>query len=1157
MGGKSKVTIGYKYYMGMHLAICEGPVTSVEQIFAGERLAWSGDVTQSDTIFVDSPNLFGGEKKEGGIQGTVSVAMGESTQGKNAYLESQTSPETPAFRGTLSLILHKCYLTAMTRGIKPWAVTVKRIAGMDWYPAKAEIVGTGTEGVAGYIPGGSTNGVHILYEAFTNSSWGLGLSTTLLDDTAFRAAADTLFDENFGMSLLFSKQTPVEEFVQTIIQHIGAVIYTSNTTGKFVIKLIRAPSQQELDDAPIFDGSNIISYLSYERPSFAEMINEVIVNYNPQKAFKGSTITMQDLASIEAQGGIVSQTVQFPGIDNAAIAAIVGQRELGQYSNPLAKVNFTCNRDGWDVNPGDIIKYRNPELGVVDLIVRIFAVNYGNITNGEITLDGTQDIYTLPETSYLASQETIWVEPVQDPVPIPGARLFEMSYYDISNNYTDGDLDTFDEFTAFLQLVAQTPPSASASFQLWTSSTTTIGDYLFDVDGNYAPSVEIVPALIAPISEATAIQVLSYANGTGIFFDIELGTYGYIENEMVEIVAMDVGASTITIKRAILDTLPAAHPAGAVLFFVEEAFTQASDQFIGDPTGTGTAGGDTAYVRMLPQTDIGLLNINDSTEFTHTFTGRQARPLPPIAVQIDGVFFPIARSQLNGVTLNFDFKSRNRLLQITKPYNSWYTENASNIAETDTDYIVNQYGEDGKLMHVEVHPWMVNSTDYAGAVSSLAEFRSAGLNQPGNLIPMRTQGTAGQPNVNSVSFVDTDIGGSGTPDLPLFHHNKVYAEFTVDTDSFLIGVGNNSLALRQVDVTNVAYLQYQDNTLVGEATGSPGSGVLNGGTAGIAIDQVSKTFWIRNINGTWRDGNPATNTGGISFSTLVATFTGQSFFFISVANDSVTTPISATTFEFNLGRVNFTHNIPSGFVSYNAPPTGQTLIDTVAIGTNVIPDSDGLNFAFDSETWEGVKGDSVRSEGRWYFEVRPTALVDNNFAVGVQGSTATLTGIPTGIGIARWGPDGTLNVNGVGQTAIATYTLFDRVGVAVDILAGEVRFYKNGDAVGTIYTLTITDIVPMCFSSKTGSSGKFNFVYMPTFFDGGASPPFRYPTYDLYDGADVERLSGSLRFEIYASRGVTINALPEVLESNERFDHTVDRNGWGYQYDNYYNGGDE
>ena len=37
MGGSKTVTIGYKYYLGMHMVICHGPVDSVQAIIAGER----------------------------------------------------------------------------------------------------------------------------------------------------------------------------------------------------------------------------------------------------------------------------------------------------------------------------------------------------------------------------------------------------------------------------------------------------------------------------------------------------------------------------------------------------------------------------------------------------------------------------------------------------------------------------------------------------------------------------------------------------------------------------------------------------------------------------------------------------------------------------------------------------------------------------------------------------------------------------------------------------------------------------------------------------------------------------------------------------------------------------------------------------------------
>ncbi|WP_119352877.1 hypothetical protein [Azohydromonas sediminis] len=41
MGGRrKKQTVGYRYRIGMHLVLCQGPVDAVQEIQVGERTAW-------------------------------------------------------------------------------------------------------------------------------------------------------------------------------------------------------------------------------------------------------------------------------------------------------------------------------------------------------------------------------------------------------------------------------------------------------------------------------------------------------------------------------------------------------------------------------------------------------------------------------------------------------------------------------------------------------------------------------------------------------------------------------------------------------------------------------------------------------------------------------------------------------------------------------------------------------------------------------------------------------------------------------------------------------------------------------------------------------------------------------------------------------------
>jgi len=170
MGSSKKQTVGYWYYMGLHMGICHGPVDSVLEIRAGDRTAWTGNVTQSGQITIRAENLFGGKEKEGGIYGRCDIMMGEADQGANAYVSAKQSGPQPAYRGFLGLVYHGSGSYANLKGngslistlflsvltglsgkiaannpyIKPWAVKVKRIlkgwdADSAWYPEKAAV----------------------------------------------------------------------------------------------------------------------------------------------------------------------------------------------------------------------------------------------------------------------------------------------------------------------------------------------------------------------------------------------------------------------------------------------------------------------------------------------------------------------------------------------------------------------------------------------------------------------------------------------------------------------------------------------------------------------------------------------------------------------------------------------------------------------------------------------------------------------------------------------------------------------------------------------------------------------------------------------------------------------------------------------------------
>ena len=122
------------------------------------------------------------------------------------------------------------------------------------------------------------NPAHIIRECLTDKEWGMGYAATDIDDDAFRAAADILYVEQMGISVLWQRENTIEAFVQDIVRHIDAALYVDRRTGKFVLKLIRDDYDP---NALITLGPDQIERVeNYKRPAFGDLVNSVTTIYD-------------------------------------------------------------------------------------------------------------------------------------------------------------------------------------------------------------------------------------------------------------------------------------------------------------------------------------------------------------------------------------------------------------------------------------------------------------------------------------------------------------------------------------------------------------------------------------------------------------------------------------------------------------------------------------------------------------------------------------------------------------------------------------------------------------------------------------------------------------------------------------------------------------
>lgn len=661
MGGKSgSAVVGYRYHIGLHMALCHGPVDELQTITVGDRNAWSGNQSVNGTISINKPELFGGESREGGVVGDVDILLGDNTQTANAYLVAKAGADQPGYRNIASLIFKHIYYAAMNPYIKRFAFKIKRMP-RGWYPEKATI-------------GTDANPAHIIYECLTHDEWGMGYPASGMDSTTFQTAADTLFDEGFGLSLIWSAQDTIENFIQIIVDHINASLFTDPTTGLFVLNLIRGG----YDTATLvnLDPSKVKKMDSFERPSWGETVNEITVIYRDEETNKDTPVTAPDIGNIRAQGQVVSQTKRYAGIRNAQLALRVAQRDLRALTTPLAAVKLTVNRTAHNLVPGGVFTLTWPNLGLNEVVFRIVEMNWGNLQKREIVIDAIEDVFSLPDSTYVQPMPISWTPPNRTPQPITDYKIIEVPYYTVIENSTEADRQYFDPQVGFGLLLAKKPSGMSINYSIIAGATSLPTNEVGT--GNFVPYCELASAI------AWNGNAISYEND--VDFAIAETGLALLGDEFIEITGLDTVGKTLTVSRGVLDSIPRLHAAGTPLWVLSIISLDETERVFGE----------TVYYKMLTRAPEGTLDINADTARSLSLNDRYSRPYPPGNVQINGGYFPASITQGQDTVISWAHRDRE---QQTAGYIEWTTGDIG--PESGTNYRVDIYNDSAVLIRSE------------------------------------------------------------------------------------------------------------------------------------------------------------------------------------------------------------------------------------------------------------------------------------------------------------------------------------------------------------------------------------------------------------------------------------------------------------------------
>jgi len=352
-----------------------------------------------------------------------------------------------------------------------------------------------------------------------------------------------------------------------------------------------------------------------------------------------SSVTLQELALVQMQGGTIGATVEYPGFSNRRNAERAAQRDLRAMATPLLSCTIYCGQEAADLDIGDTFKFEWPDYHEGAIVMRVTGMAFGDGRTDRVRIDCVQDVFAAPLESILSEDRgSLWTNPSRPP-----------------GNIEEGEASVSSDSDQLIAATTQIAVEMPYRRLIEVVGSRLIDDYLAET-----PDVGIL--------QTTGKRPLSGLQDDGTFFGnainaliyVDAGS-GYVQRgaasfapfaRLADDVMDSISGSTVTFGRGILDTVPMPHLAGASILFW---------QGFAGTNNTEYEATESINVKLQPRNNSGTASLASAIPMPLTFDSRAIRPYPPGNVKINGVAYP--ETDLGSDPLTITWSHRDRLQQ--------------------------------------------------------------------------------------------------------------------------------------------------------------------------------------------------------------------------------------------------------------------------------------------------------------------------------------------------------------------------------------------------------------------------------------------------------------------------------------------------------------
>lgn len=514
------------------------------------------------------------------------------------------------------------------------------------------------------------NPAHIIRECLTNTIWGIGVAESNIDDASFKKAANILSDEQMGMSIKWTDSTSINEFVDNVKEHINAQLYLDRITNKWNLYLIR--DDYDVADLISLNESNIRN-LDFERRTLAECVNSVTVTYWDRERGKDSTVTVQDIARIAQQGGVISQSIDYKGFTNSDLASRVSLRDLKTLSSTLASVSFDVDEsfsEAW--HEGMPFKLSDESYGLSEAVMRIRTIKRGDGINNTVYVEAIEDSFSSPMQSVVE-----YVPPItsgDSTAKNAKAIAFEVPYIELVEQYgqdeVDAKLSNYPEL-GYVGMAAIRPNNQHVNASLYVDAG---AGYDERTTLDFCPSASL-KTNIGYMDSSFELESIAE------FELLQVNHRIQVNDEIMAFVSFDAVTNVINVKRGCFDTVPQKHEAGSKVFGWDNYSGIDDLEYLS---------GEVLSLKALTLTGSDVLELSEATTHSLTLSSRAIRPYPPANVRINEEYWP----EEIETDLILTWVDRNRLQETGGTPLGFFDEGIEIESNTQTHLTITQFDQD-------------------------------------------------------------------------------------------------------------------------------------------------------------------------------------------------------------------------------------------------------------------------------------------------------------------------------------------------------------------------------------------------------------------------------------------------------------------------------